>query len=219
MPTATVADAIGLVGVTLSTLATWAQYSRARRYGVDGISLLTWFQFILMGLFWISYGTAEHSPVIIAGSAMCLPIQLAIVAKLSPHRHPDHLLAGIVFVGTCCALPVGLFGWSAGALGCGVAMVINRLPQIVKLLRHPGDIGVSVASWMLGAACSVAWIGYYLFSHLWAALTATVAGMVGNLVIAALATWRHHQVEAVVELVGPLPGAAEDLGYVLQLQG
>jgi hypothetical protein len=220
MPTLNLADSIGLVGVALSGVGTWCQFRRARQVSVEGISLTTWFQFILMGLFWVGYGLAQHAPIIVAGSALCFPMQVAIVARLSPLRHLAHLAVGTSALALCCVVPTVAFGWSAGALGCGVAMAVNRLPQVIDLVRFPSDFGVSVASWALGAVCSVAWIGYYEFAHLWAALAATVAGMLGNVAIAALASWRHHQRAAANgdELVRPLSGGAERSRHALQTQ-
>jgi hypothetical protein len=218
MPLLSIGDAIGVVGVALSGLATWYQFQRARRVSVDGISLVTWFQFMLMGSFWIAYGLGEHSPIVIAGSALCLPLQAAIVARLEPLRHLAHLAWATTFIVACCAVPTLLGGWAAGAIGCGVAMAANRLPQIVTLIRFSGDLGVSVASWAMGALCSVAWIGYYVSAHLLAALIATAAGMTGNLVIAGLAQWRHGQRDGEPVLVRPLARGAEPLGHSLQAQ-
>jgi hypothetical protein len=221
MPTLNLADTVGLTGVALSGVSTWCQYRRARTISVEGISLTTWYQFILMGVFWVSYGLAEHAPIVIAGSVLCFPWQMAIVARLSPHRHLAHVAVGTAFVSLCCAVPTIAFGWSAGAVGCGVAMAVNRLPQIIDLLRYPRDLGVSVASWAIGGVCSVAWIGYYEFAHLWAALAATAAGMIGNILIASLASWRHRQRTTTGEpgLVRPLTRGAEHLGHALQPQG
>jgi hypothetical protein len=205
MPGVSVSTLIGLSGVSLSVLATWFQFRRSRRISVDGISLVTWYQFVLMGLFWIAYGTAQHSTIVVAGSVLCAPLQIAIVARLEPWRHLGTIARASAFIFCCCGLSTLLFGWAGGALGTGVAMAANRLPQIIELVRHPGDLGVSVSSWAVGAACSVVWIGYYATEHLTAALVATLAGMMGNVTIAALAQWRHTQrVARVGELVGPL---------------
>lgn len=221
MPTPNLADTVGLTGVALSGVATWCQYRRARTISVDGISLTTWYQFTLMGAFWVSYGLAVHAPIIIAGSVLCFPWQVAIVSRLSPHRHLARIATGTAFVSLCGVVPTIAFGWSAGAIGCGVAMAANRIPQMIDLVHYPRDLGVSVASWAIGGVCSVAWIGYYEVAHLWAALAATAAGMVGNVLIAALASWRHHQRTGAREpvLVRPLAGGAEHLGHALQPQG
>lgn len=215
MPDVSLADAIGLLGVAGSSLATFYQFQRARTLSIDGISFVTWYQFLLMSAFWITYGIGVHRPIIILGSALCAPLQISIVWRLQPWRRLPQIVGATTFIFLCCGLTTLVFGWAAGALGTGVAMAVNRLPQIIQLLRHAGDLGVSVASWSVGAACSVAWIAYYAIDHLVAALIATVAGMVGNLVIAGLATWRHRQARG---LVGPLPGRAERAGHGLQLQ-
>jgi hypothetical protein len=86
-----------------------------------------------------------------------------------------------------------LWGWAGGVFGTGVAMSINRAPQLIELVRHPDASGVSATSWFVGAfGCSL-WILYYVGAHLWAALTATAFAGLANLAIALLATWRHNQ--------------------------
>ena len=182
------------MGVSLGALSTYVQFRRARDISTDGISLTTWYQFMLMSVFWISYGLAVRQVVIIAGSAVVLPMQVSIVSRLRPAQHRATLYRSTAFVACCALVPTVLFGWSAGVLGTGVAMIANRLPQIWTLVRHPGDFGVSASSWLVGAACSAMWIIYYLGAHLLAALVVTAGAMAGNLAIASLAYWRHHQV-------------------------
>ncbi len=220
MPFVSVDQLIGLTGVALSFAATWCQFQRARRVSVDGVSLTTWYQFVLLGIFWIAYGIAVHSRIVILGSAVCAPLQIAIVARLEPFRHLATVARASAFIVCCCVLPTILFGWAAGAIGTGVAMAANRLPQIIELLRHPGDLGVSVSSWTVGAVCSVVWMGYYVSHDLTSALIATMAGFVGNVMIATLATWRHHQASARSPegSVRPLAGTAEHHGHPLQVQ-
>jgi hypothetical protein len=193
MPSLSFASLAGLAGVAFGVGATWSQFRRARRVSTDGISLTTWYQFLLMGIFWTSYGVGVHSRIVIAGSVLVFPMQVAIVRRLEPWRHPRTIVRASVFIAVCCFLPTVLFGWSAGALGTGVAMVINRLPQIIELVRHPGDLGVSVASWSIGAISMLVWICYYAGEGLVAPLVATAAGMCGNVAIAVLAAWRHRQ--------------------------
>ncbi len=187
------AHVVGWLGVALSFLATWYQFHRVRTVGIDGVSLTTWFQFCLMGGFWMSYGAAVHDVVIIAGSLFCWPLQAAIVMRLSPLRQLGTLARAVAFIGACSLLPTLAFGWTAGVYGTGVAMVANRMPQLTKLVRHKGDMGVSVGSWSIGAACSAMWIVYYIPTKLWAPLISTAAAMCGNIAIAVLAAYRHRQ--------------------------
>ena len=86
-----------------------------------------------------------------------------------------------------------LWGWAGGVFGTGVAMSINRAPQLIELVRHPDASGVSATSWFVGAFGCTLWILYYTGAHLWAALTATAFAGLANLTIALLATWRHTQ--------------------------
>lgn len=212
------ADVVGLGGVALGGTSTFVQFRRAWRVSVDGISLVTWYQFALMSLFWISYGTAVNSMIVVAGSAVCLPMQIFIVARLSPWARRRELGAATLFIFTCCGLSSWAFGWSIGVFGTGIAMVANRIPQIRELLRHDGDYGVSSISWAIGAACSLMWIVYYDGTRLWSPLIATAGAMAGNIVIASLAAWRHRQAESPTGSVWPLARRAEGLGEALQPQ-
>ena len=187
---------MGWIGVSLGFISTLVQLRRAYWVSTDGISIVTWFQFILMGFFWISYGIATRSLVIVMGALSVTPVQIAIVAKLQPLSQLRALGRSVVLVGLSGFGLATLFGWSIGVLGIGVAMVFNRLPQIMMLIRHPGDFGVSVGSWTIGAVCSVLWMFYYAGIHRWAPVFATAAAMAGNIVIAVLATWRHRQSRA-----------------------
>ena len=90
-------------------------------------------------------------------------------------------------------MPALLWGWAGGVFGTGVAMSINRAPQLIELVRHPDASGVSATSWFVGAFSCMLWILYYTGVHLWAALTATAFAGLCNLTIALLATWRHSQ--------------------------
>jgi len=86
-----------------------------------------------------------------------------------------------------------VWGWAGGVFGTGVAMTINRAPQLIELVRHADATGVSATSWFVGAfGCSL-WILFYTGVHLWAALTATAFAGLANLAIGLLATWRHGQ--------------------------
>ena len=187
------ADVVGWAGVSLGVISTWSQFRRAREISVDGISLVTWFQFILMGIFWICYGVNQRSLIIAAGAACVMPMQFSIVRRLQPWRQLGVVARSSAFILCCCAAPTLLFGWSAGVYGIGIAMACNRVPQIVTLIKNRGDLGVSVGSWSLGALCSAMWIFFYAGKHNWAGLTATSAAMAGNIAIASLASWRHQQ--------------------------
>jgi hypothetical protein len=160
---------------------------------VDGISLTTWLQFLLMGVFWVSYGLAVSQPAIVAGSLVVMPLQIGIVARLRPlERRRESLRAtGVILL--CCFAPALLLGWEAAVLGTGVAMVATRVPQVLKLVRHRGDVGVSAGSWALGTACGVMWVAFYLGEGLWAPFVATAAATALNIVIWTLAVWRHRQ--------------------------
>ncbi len=192
------ADVVGWMGVSLGAGSTYVQFHRARRISVDGISLVTWFQFVLMGMFWITYGIDRHSPIIVAGALIVAPMQIYVVSRLEPLKHRRALVRSVIFIGASSALPAALFGWTAGVYGIGVAMVFNRLPQILTLARNRGDLGVSVGSWLVGSLCSVMWIVYYAGVHNWAPAFATAMAMAGNLAIAGLAYYRHHQADTSV---------------------
>ncbi len=180
------------MAVFLGVVGTYAQFVRANRRGVEGISFATWALFVFMGCFWITYGAVSaHSYQVILGSLLVLPFQLAIVFRLKPWTERKVLARSFLFFAACCVLPTLMWGWAGGVYGTGVAMTANRGPQLLELIRHEDASGVSVSSWMLGASGSALWILYYSGVHLWAALIATAFAGIANLTIGLLAYWRH----------------------------
>lgn len=190
---ATLSVSLGWLAVSIGVVGTLAQWRRVSLNGVAGVSRATWVLFSFMGCFWIAYGLAAHSAEVVMGSALCLPVQLAIVVRLRPWEHWRVVARALAtFVGLC-VVPTMALGWAGGVFGTGVAMTVNRLPQLIELVREPDATGVSAGSWYLGVAGCGCWILYYTGARLWAALIATAAAGVANLVIALLATWRHAQ--------------------------
>ena len=97
------------------------------------------------------------------------------------------------------ACPTVFWGWAGGVYGTGVAMTLNRGPQIVELIRQADASGVSVA--FVGASAPLGtalWIIYYSGEHLWAPLVSTVLRGPRQLRDSALATWRHRQARNVL---------------------
>jgi hypothetical protein len=92
-------------------------------------------------------------------------------------------------------MPTVLLGWSGGVYGTGVAMTINRMPQLIELVRNPGASGVAAGTWYLAVFGSLCWVLYYGGAHLWAPLIATGVAGFASLAIALLATWRHARPE------------------------
>lgn len=188
----------GWVAVGTTFGGTSVQFARARRRGVEGVSLATWTLFVLMGLFWIAYGVTRGSATIVLGSLLVLPLQVALVVRLRPWRAWPVVARAVGFAVGFCVLPTLVWGWPGGVYGTGIAMVLNRTPQIVALVRHGDAAGVSVAMWSLGVAGAVLWVIYYQSAHLWAAMIATSLAGVASLSIALLARWRHHQAHPLV---------------------
>jgi uncharacterized protein with PQ loop repeat len=184
----------GWVAVALGIVGTIAQYTRANRIGVEGVSLATWVLFVLMGSFWITYGAVSaRSWQVILGSLLLLPLQASIVMRLKPWRRWRVVARSFAFFIVACVLPTMVWGWAGGVYGTGVAMVANRVPQIVELIRQEDASGVSVSSWVLGVGGAALWIVYYAGVRLWAPLISTFCSGVASLVIASLASWRHNQ--------------------------
>ena len=194
---------MGWFAVLTGVFATYVQYRRVRNQGVEGVSLATWVLFVYMGGFWMSYGVVARSAEVILGSLLVLPMQLSILFRLRPWERLGVPARALAYFVACCVLPTLLWGWAGGVYGTGVAMTLNRVPQLIELVRHEDASGVSASSWYIGTAGSALWIVYYLGAHLWAALVATACAGLANLVIAMLATWRHRmaQRELVAELI------------------
>jgi len=193
------ADSLGWIAIVLGLWGTYVQYRRVIRQGVEGVSLATWTLFAFMGCFWIAYGFVVHSIVIISGSVVIWPFQVGIVYRLKPWRAWGTIARSFAYAAICCAMTTILWGWQAGVYGTGVAMAINRGPQIVKLIRHADGTGVSVATWALGATGALCWVIYYESHGLWAPLVATAFAGTASLTIAVLALWRHRQVLESIE--------------------
>ncbi|MDE3222854.1 MAG: hypothetical protein KGL79_05420 [Acidobacteriota bacterium] len=187
------AGIVGWGAVGIGLWSTWIQFQRIQRQGHEGVSLATWVLFLFMGLFWITYGVTRRSPEIIMGSLIVFPLQIAIVARLEPFRHVRVLGRSFGYFALLCVAPVLIWGWIGGLIGTGIAMTINRGPQIVELIRHADASGVSVASWVWGATGSAMWVFFYFSGRLWGALAATAFAGLANVTIAGLARWRHGQ--------------------------
>lgn len=184
---------LGWAAVTMGFVGFYAQFRRANLLGTEGVSLATWTLFIYLGFFWIAYGFIAHSVEVSMGSIIVLPMQFLVLFRLRPWAYPRVMLQCLAFFAVCCVLPTMMWGWAGGVYGAGFAMVCNRGPQLIELLQKEDATGVSVWSWLFGAFCTALWILYYVGEHLWAALIATSLALVANLVIAALASWRHTQ--------------------------
>jgi uncharacterized protein with PQ loop repeat len=184
---------MGWLAVLSGVVGTATQLRRVSTRGVEGVSLATWVLFVYMGCFWITYGFAARSVEVILGSALILPMQLSILFRLQPWLRAAVPMRALGYFVLCCVVPTILWGWAGGVLGTGVAMTINRAPQLIELIRHADASGVSATSWFIGAFGCTLWILYYTGAHLWAALTATAFAGLANLVIGLLATWRHTQ--------------------------
>jgi len=184
---------LGWSAVAIGVVGTRSQFRRICTRGVAGVSIATWTLFVLMGCFWMSYGFVAHSWQVSMGSALAAPWQLAILVRLKVWEHASIVARSVAAFLACCVVPTVLFGWAGGVLGTGVAMTINRAPQLIELIRQVDASGVSAGSWYLGVLGCSLWIIYYTGVHLWAALAATSAAGVANLAIALLTSGRHVQ--------------------------
>ncbi len=191
---------VSWTAVTAGSLSTIAQFRRVTATGIEGVSSATWLLFTFIGAFWMAYGSlSAHSLAVVMGSLLIWPLQLAIVFRLAPWRHPRGSLQAVAMFLATCVAPGLVGGWSWCVYGCGLAMTLLRGPQLLELLRTRDASGVSAASWFLGVGCAVLWIVYYSQVQLWAPLIATAASGTGSLLIASLTVWRHRQ--ATEELV------------------
>jgi uncharacterized protein with PQ loop repeat len=187
------AISMGWLAVVSGLFGTGSQLRRVRTQGIEGVSLATWVLFVYMGCFWITYGFVVRSAEVVLGSLLILPMQLSILFRLAPWRRLAVPARALGYFTLCCVVPTMLWGWAGGVFGTGIAMTINRAPQLIELIRHEDASGVSSASWYIGALGATMWITFYVGADLWAALTATAFAGLANLTIASLATWRHTQ--------------------------
>jgi uncharacterized protein with PQ loop repeat len=194
------ADAIGWVALLLGVGSTVAQFDRVRRLGVEGVSIATWTLFFLMSCFWVFYGVAVHSVVVVLSSVILMPFQCSIVRRLEPGASRMIMSRSIGYAFLLCGLTTCLWGWNGGLLGTGLLMVINRGPQIIELLRSRSGSGVSVASWSVGAICLLCWVVYYAGQRQWMAAVSTGVAALASAMIALLATRRHHQTSDIFDI-------------------
>ncbi len=186
---------IGWVGAFLGLPGTVVQYRRVLKDGIEGISIATWLMFAFMCIYWISYGVAISSWVVIMGSLIVFPFQLLVISHLSPMKHLKVVFATGAFIFVSAWIPAMTWGWSAGVYGTGFAMVMNRMPQLIELIRVKHVKGVSATSWAIGSFGSLLWTIYYTSERLWAAFFATIVSGIANVCIMSLTIWRHHQVK------------------------
>ena len=186
---------IGWLAAFLGLPGTIVQYRRILKDGVEGISVATWMLFAFMCVYWIAYGVAVSSWVVIMGSLIVFPFQLLVISHLSPMKHLKIVFGSAVFIIICAWLPAMIWGWNAGVYGTGFAMVMNRMPQLIELIRVKHVFGVSASSWAIGSLGSFLWIIYYISERMWAAFFATLVSGIVNVLIMILTIWRHHQVK------------------------
>ena len=169
---------------------TVVQYRRILKDGIEGISIATWLMFAFMCIYWIAYGFAIRSWVIVMGSLVVFPYQLLVISHLSPMKHLKVLFGTGAFIFVCAWLPAMTMGWSAGVYGTGFSMVINRVPQLIELIRVKNAQGVSASSWVIGSLGSLLWVIYYTSEQMWAPFFATAVAGILNVFIVALTLLR-----------------------------
>jgi uncharacterized protein with PQ loop repeat len=158
----------GTVGIAIGWPQAWRLWV-GRRHA--GLSLSSNSSTILYSLAWLLYGVASHRLVQIVTCAIGFGVASAVLAGhvwLSRPRTRSWL--PLVVVGALVVL--GLFVAGRGPLGiaASAATISGVLPQMLSQLRdrrrgvHSVG-GVSVARWVLAAACNVLWVGYGVLAH------------------------------------------------------
>lgn len=188
MPLASLA---GWSGAVLGTITTIAQVVRVRREGTDGVNATTWALFLVMSGFWIAYGSSVGSAQVIVSATVSIPLLTWLVVLLDRREAVRGLLLAVAVVGVCAGLPADRLGWSAGVLGLGIVIVGTRMPQLLQLLRSRHADGVSVTSWLTGAASVVLWLAYYSTTGQVAAAVTMAAACCMNASIVVLTLRRH----------------------------
>jgi uncharacterized protein with PQ loop repeat len=199
------ASAAGWAGAIFGTLTTIAQVIRIRRLGVDGVNATTWALFLLMSVYWLAYGLAVRSPQIIVSVLAAAPFLCWLLALLEPSASLRGVARAACATAFAAFLPAALFGWSVGLLGLGVVIVATRMPQLVQLVRATHADGVSVASWLYGAASVGLWLAYYVSTTKLAAAATMAAALAMNLSIVAFTLARHRQSNGAVRGVLDAP--------------
>jgi uncharacterized protein with PQ loop repeat len=172
VPTSPLAQVFGWTAGSIGIAVGWPQAWRlwvGRRHA--GLSLTSNVLAVLYSTAWMLYGVACHAVVQIVTCSIGFGVASTVLVghlRLSRPRARDWLplwLLGMVFI-------VALFFAGRDPLGvtASAATIGGVLPQVVTLVRarrrgvHSVG-GVSVARWVLAAACNVLWMSYGVLVH------------------------------------------------------
>jgi uncharacterized protein with PQ loop repeat len=187
---------VGWLAVVVGTAAAYLQFTRLRRRGDDGVSLATWTLFVVLALFWITYGVAARSWQLVVASTLALPLQFSILVRLRPWTRWSVVVRSVGLCVVCCLAPAALWGCAGAVLGAGLAGVATRTPQLIAVLRSDVATGVSSGSWVLGVVVSSLWVIYYVGARLWAVLVVTALAGAASALIAVVARGRQREASA-----------------------
>lgn len=158
----------GGVGIAVGWPQAWRLWV-GRKHA--GLSLSSNVLAVLYSLAWLLYGVASHRLVQAVTCLIGFCVASAVLAGHVRLSHPraKSWLPTLAFGGT---LIVVLFVAGRTPLGvaASVATVSGVLPQVVSLMRERrrgihSVSGVSIARWILAAACNGLWIGYGVLVH------------------------------------------------------
>jgi uncharacterized protein with PQ loop repeat len=202
-------EVLGWIGAVTSVAPSVAQVIRARRVGVEGVSINTWALMFVANFFWFGLGLHLAALPMMVNTALAGPIMLWLLV-LFPWPRTRRALAMSFAVGAVIILlPALLFGWPAGVAGVTALALALRLPQIQAIRHSEFAVGVSITTWWIATANNAIWALYGLSIHDRALLLSNIAQLLGNLVIIGLAlhkrsALRQRQLRADVHGIHPL---------------
>jgi len=143
------------------------QAVRLVRRGADGVSILTWQLWLLIGEPWIAYGVIAHVPAEVVTNCAttvvgAVTLVLATRAAGTTGRAVATSLVASGAIVLLVAVSVRAHDLAPISVVAVTGSIVMYLPQAVRTFRAPSVTGVSMSTWALALATSVVWGAYGL---------------------------------------------------------
>ncbi len=143
------------------------QAVRLARRGGEGVSILTWQLWLLVGEPWIAYGVVAHVPAEVVTNAAASVVSLVTLVLAGRRaRTTGRVLAtaggGTAAIALLVAGSVATHDLAPISLVAVAGSLGVYIPQAVGTFRAPSVAGVSVPTWALTLVNSLAWGAYGL---------------------------------------------------------